>query len=449
MATVEQDIARSQQQLAAQDRVEARASHRAQLAEILKRPDGVRMADTPERIAKRVDRLSRYYAGEELPATPQDVPRAAPGAIIDAARERLVESGTIEVAEAAAEGEAPGGEIALERIINTDDFVDVRYLEAGARAARAVARVRIADASGRIVGYGTGSLVSPRLLLTNNHVLPTLESAAASSAEFDFQDGVDGQPLRSTVLRLDPSAFWLADRDLDFALVAVRAAPSLASYGCNRLIEAEGKAIVGEFVTIVQHPRGERKQVALRDNRIVDVLERHLHYAADTEPGSSGSPVFNDQWEIVALHHASVRAPAHDELGGYVNEGVRVSRLVRFIRSHDLGAPMRPLRDALFEREVIDVRPLVSFTPRGAEDADGGAPATVSVDAPAGTSVPPIEISIRIGAGAGAGGAVGGDDAVADERLEIDPDYASRPGFDETFLGDGEHRVPLPAGRPP
>ena len=234
-------------------------------------------------------------------------------------------------------------------------------------------------------------------------MLPTLESAAASSAEFDFQDGVDGQPLRSTVLRLDPAAFWLEDRDLDFALVAVRAAPSLASYGFNRLIEAEGKAIVGEFVTIVQHPRGERKQVALRDNRIVDVLERHLHYAADTEPGSSGSPVFNDQWEIVALHHASVRAPAHDELGGYVNEGVRVSRLVRFIRGRELSAPMRPLRDALFEREVIDARPLVSFTPGGATGRRrGGAATTVSVDAPAGTSVPPIEISIRIGGGAGA-----------------------------------------------
>jgi endonuclease G len=102
---------------------------------------------------------------------------------------------------------------------------------------------------------------------------------------------------------------------------------------------------------------------------------------------------------------------------------------------------MRPLRDALFEREVIDVQPLVSFTPGGTDDGDD-APATVSVDAPAGTSVPPIEISIRIGAGAG--GTAAGGAAVADERLEIDPDYASRPGFDEGFLGDGQHRVPLP-----
>lgn len=95
----------------------------------------------------------------------------------------------------------------------------------------------------------------------------------------------------------------------DFALVAVAAGPQeLAPFGFNHTIAAKGKAIAGDFVTIVQHPGGQKKQVALRDNRIVDVFDAFLHYAADTELGSSGSPVFNDQWELVALHHAS--APA-------------------------------------------------------------------------------------------------------------------------------------------
>ena len=75
------------------------------------------------------------------------------------------------------------------------------------------------------------------------------------------------------------------------------------------------------------------------------------------------------------------------------------------------------------------------------QDGDGAAATTVSVDAPSGTSVPPIEISIRIGGGAGGAAA---DGAAARRALEIDPDYASRPGFDEAFLGDGGHRVPLP-----
>lgn len=80
----------------------------------------------------------------------------------------------------------------------------------------------------------------------------------------------------------------------------------LGPFGWNRLIEVEGKAVVGDCLSIIQHPGGELKQLALRENELVDVLEFHLHYLTDTGRGSSGSPVFNDQWEVVALHHSGV-----------------------------------------------------------------------------------------------------------------------------------------------
>ena len=112
-------------------------------------------------------------------------------------------------------------------------------------------------------------------------------------------------------------------------------------------ISAEGKVIAGDFITIVQHPEGQKKQVALRDNRVVDVFDEFLHYEADTQPGSSGSPVFNDQWELVALHHASVPAPDHPELGKFVNEGIRVSRLLAFIGQQTYTADRQALVAAL------------------------------------------------------------------------------------------------------
>jgi endonuclease G, mitochondrial len=150
-------------------------------------------------------------------------------------------------------------------------------------------------------------------------------------------------------VNLDPDRFFLADEDLDFALVAVGATPDeLADFGFNRVREDEGDATVGRFVTIVQHPRGEKKQIALRENRIVDVLDSFVHYEADTEPGSSGSPVFDDGWEVVALHHASVPAPDHDELGGFVNEGIRVSGLRTFVTGRSFSTDERELVDELF-----------------------------------------------------------------------------------------------------
>src|SRR6185369_4011734 len=87
----------------------------------------------------------------------------------------------------------------------------------------------------------------------------------------------------------------------------------LSGYGSLRLLEAEGKAIVGELMNIIQHPNGEPKQLALRENKLVDVLDRFVHYETDTAPGSSGSPVFNDQWECVGLHHSGV--PKRDDAG--------------------------------------------------------------------------------------------------------------------------------------
>jgi endonuclease G, mitochondrial len=60
---------------------------------------------------------------------------------------------------------------------------------------------------------------------------------------------------------------------------------------------------LGEVANIVQHPDGRLKEVVLRENRLVARLDTVLHYVADTEPGSSGSPVFNNQWQAIALHH--------------------------------------------------------------------------------------------------------------------------------------------------
>jgi endonuclease G len=235
------------------------------------------------------------------------------------------------------------------KVLGTEDFLGVDYLEAGVAAARAVGRVVIRE-DGRVAGFGTGSLVSPSLLLTNHHVLPRAEVAEGSAIEFRFEDGIDGRALDPASFELDPGRFFLADDDLDFALVAVQASPEkLSEFGFNRLTEDAGERIVGAFVTIVQHPRGKKKQVALRENRIVDVLDSFLHYEADTEPGSSGSPVFDDRWRVVCLHHASVRAPDRTELGGFVNEGIRVRSLRRFIEGKSFSADEQALVDELFE----------------------------------------------------------------------------------------------------
>jgi endonuclease G len=419
MTTVERAPAGLREEVAA--RVATRSEQRRRTAALLAEPGGIARADEPVRVATRIDRLSHHYR-DIHPIDPAAITAADPAAV------------TAAVA-------------VLERIIQTDDLLPVGYLEGGAAAARAVGRVVVRDARGRLAGYGTGSLVSPDLLLTNHHVLADAGTAGRSGVEFDYQDGMDGRPLPLQGFSLDPGRFFFADRELDFALVAVKATPGeLAPFGFNPLVASEGKVIIGDFVTIIQHPGGEKKQVALRENRIVDILESFLHYQTDTEPGSSGSPVFNDQWEIVALHHAGVPAPEHDQYGGFINEGVRVSSLLAFLHRQPFPPAQQALLDRLFtERVSLSPAPPVpadrSLTrqaepvePAMERPADGQLPLTLTLTAP-------FDIRLR--------GPVAGNGpvAAAPEAIQIDPDYAGRRGYDPDFL-PGAHRVPLPTLHP-
>jgi endonuclease G, mitochondrial len=396
-------------------RVAERTKARRAAIHALGEQGGIARVDAPERIAARIDRLARYYP---------DVRPISPPALIAEDPAALAAAGAV-----------------LERVIGTEDFVGVRYLAAGARAARAVGRVNIRDQRGRVVGYGTGSLVSTQLLLTNHHVLPDKATAGFSVVEFDYEDGQDGRPLAPVVFDLDPKRLFVADQRLDYALVAIGAAAAeLARFGYTRLIEAEGKAIVGDFATIIQHPRGEKKQVALRDNRIVDVFDQFMHYEADTEPGSSGSPVFNDQWEIVALHHASVPAPDAAEVGTFVNEGIRVSRLIADLRTQSVSPEGSCLVQALLNAAASGTAAPVQESP-GQAAAAATAPASVELRGERVTI--PVELTVRAGAPSAGAVAAPGSGALG-EAVTIDPDYTDRQGYDPDFLGTGPFRVPLP-----
>jgi endonuclease G len=265
----------------------------------------------------------------------------------------------------------PHDGLALERIIGASDLLPMAYLEAGLVCAQHVCRVEIHDRLGRVAGYGTGFMVAPGLMLTNHHVLQDAQSALYSWAQFDYEYDVRMQPKPTHNFRFEPQRLFLTDETLDFALVAVAPAASdgikLERYGYMPLIAGSGKALLGEAVSIIQHPQGAPKAVAIRANQVTDVFDQFLHYSTDTEPGSSGSPVLSDAWEVVALHHAGVPGPGGE---GYVaNEGVRISSIMAHLTAlrDTLPAPQLDLLQALFDGQQ-------------ALPAPGGGPEVVTLD---------------------------------------------------------------------
>jgi endonuclease G len=202
---------------------------------------------------------------------------------------------------------------ALERIFNTPDFLQSRWLTDGAKRCDAVARI-VTPAM-----RGTGFLASPWLLVTNHHVLPDVATAADTKVTFRDEEDARGRTTRAVTVGLDPGRCYLTSPvdELDYTAVAVEAVngkPPGKVFGSIPMVGATGKILSGHPVNIVQHPSGRSREIAVRNNLLVAVDDaRYLTYLTDTEPGSSGSPVLNDAWELVALH--SRAEPGRDAQG--------------------------------------------------------------------------------------------------------------------------------------
>lgn len=261
----------------------------------------------------------------------------------------------------------------LEGIVEQDDSVWLSFFDGGLRAARSVGRVLVAPVRQPVRPVGTGSLVTDRLLLTNQHVCPTPEDAAEMAVQFGYEYDEVGAERPADQRALSPDTLYVADPELDYAFVAVAdrdGQPPGALYGYVPLIEQTGKAVIGEVVNVIHHPAGDRKRVSLRNNRMVAMDDLWLRYESDTREGSSGAPVFNDQWELIALHHGGV--PTTDDEGFELardgrrwtedmgeealaysgNEGARVSRIVRSLRVAELRPEQRALLAPILDREV-------------------------------------------------------------------------------------------------
>lgn len=245
----------------------------------------------------------------------------------------------------------------FERIIGESDLMAINFLDRGKRAAAAVCRIKAPSDGGP--WYGTGFLVGPRLLLTNHHVLGNADEASQAEAEFDYEHDLDGVLRPPVRFNLRPHELFYTDAELDITFVAVTPLSDegvpLARYCRLPLIPLSGKAIAGEWVTIIQHPGGEPKQIAIRASQIMVLdpalapgvnMDHFIHYSTDTEPGSSGAPVFNDQWQVLALHHKAVPAPAGpdtDEIVWIANEGVRISAIFHLLERQRFTNPQAGL----------------------------------------------------------------------------------------------------------
>jgi endonuclease G len=211
-----------------------------------------------------------------------------------------------------------------------------------------------------VVGTGSGFLIAPFLLLTNHHVLPNEAVARISLAQFNYEVDLLGVEMTPDEWCIDPSLLFVTSpfEELDFTLVGLAPRGTIqagAIHGTIPLRADSAKVGTGERISIIQHPSGRHKEVVLHESRVTEFMTDGLiRYTSDTMAGSSGAPVFNDQWDVVALHHRGVikkddQGNPIRQGGSYVvdaNEGIRISAIIEYLRSDRIDAVSRAKYEA-------------------------------------------------------------------------------------------------------
>jgi V8-like Glu-specific endopeptidase len=209
-------------------------------------------------------------------------------------------------------------------------LLDVGFLASGLAAAAAVCKLIVFGSDG-VERWGSGFLVAPDLVLSNHHVLFERDgdgpAVGVVEAIFRYEEG---RPA-VTIAGLAPTI--RGDRAFDWAAIRLAAPPPP---GCEPMKLGTTRPVsVGDPTFIVQHPGGGPKQVGLYRNEIRYVDDRVVQYLTETRPGSSGSPVCNTRWEVIALHHRSLTADSA-VVAEVRNQGVRFERVLDGLRSHAL-----------------------------------------------------------------------------------------------------------------
>ena len=275
----------------------------------------------------------------------------------------------------------------LEKIVKATSvpFPVAIWRERLARREVCICRIELPTNDG--MSFGTGFLIGPDLVLTNHHVMaPAIAGSQKAHTpggltcdpkkvrlRFDYKEMDDKTPVNAGI-EVHLAKDWLVDssphsaadlqpmpkqdtptlEELDFALLRLAEPigdapialgkdtdPQAKARGWIDLPEADWPFEDQTSLFILQHPKGAPMNLALdlEATMKVNANGTRVTYQTGTEPGSSGSPCFNQFWDVVALHHAGDHAYPDLHPGSF-NEGIPISRIVARWKQKDLTAGM-------------------------------------------------------------------------------------------------------------
>jgi hypothetical protein len=224
---------------------------------------------------------------------------------------------------------------------------------------------------------GTGFLLGPSVVMTNYHVVePVIKALSGYTPadirlRFDYKQLKDGNVLNPGVEYQLDAEQWLidaspysvvdsqpathqqampADDELDYALLRVAGTPGKDAVGgsagdpqAQRRGWIEASPTPHDFTAspalyIVQHPLGKPLKLALDTKAVIglNANRTRVRYQTNTDRGSSGSPCFDQDWNLVALHHSGDPTKIKPEW----NEGIPFDMILALLKKRNLLATL-------------------------------------------------------------------------------------------------------------
>ena len=212
-------------------------------------------------------------------------------------------------------------------IIGPDQRISIRQAPGMIRSwGKAVARLTFMTDEGQF--HCTGFLLTPDLLITNQHCLSNKAEALSATVEFDYDDF---GPARLTI---HSPTLLATDIDRDYSIVRLR--PTSPPAGVAPVTLGHQPLVDHQSLVVVGHPAGEPKEASIADCAVdgltrpgVGITPTDFGHSCDTLGGSSGSPVFDfATGAVVGLHHLGfLDSDSHP-----VNQAVRIAVILDDLR---------------------------------------------------------------------------------------------------------------------
>jgi V8-like Glu-specific endopeptidase len=225
--------------------------------------------------------------------------------------------------------EVPGSKISqseetntLEKIIGENTLRPIAFLTRAIEVSKCVCFVGVPG------GSGTGFLLADNLVMTNNHVIHDAGLLSRCFFRFNYQIGVTGSPEPTTDYNAKQGGIFCTHKDLDYTVIELEGSPG-TKWGYSKLLSSVNVRPKESRVNIIQHPAGGPKQVSVQNNFLEYMDNNVMQYVTSTLNGSSGSPVFDDNWQVVALHHSGGMITEPSSQRRYFrNEGILVPAIL-------------------------------------------------------------------------------------------------------------------------